>query len=183
MIEIDKLQKIKWEKDTIYRVYEKEYDAFGWNELFRDCDRKKEMEIYEKTEFITAYEEGYLIKFSPYLLKIEKGTSYDAAVMTKNKEIQWINSCKIVLIDEFENTVFNNLRQLVGQAIEKENFMEVLEFIKILSTNKLIQTYVKDVIQGFNNGVLEQILRIIEELIDTNGDKEKLKIVIDKYEL
>ncbi len=139
-----------------------------------------------KNQISEGYQEGY---FHRWIVK-QCGNQFEgiytdeyALVENKNGYVIYVEAEDIIFIDEFENVNFDNLKQFLGQSLQKDNFEEVLKFIDILSRNELIQRYARDIIQGFKNGALTEIFEIIEELFDTNGDKEKLRVAIEKYGL
>lgn len=174
----EELRKIKWRIDTKYFFNEKQ---MSYEEL-----EKLNYEIKSIVKHVAVYEEGYFHKWiEEYFGDLHEGinTHEYALIEKKSGEIIYKKPDEIIFIDEFEDKVFNNLRQLVGQSLKNDKFTDAIEFIRILSTNELIQTHIKDITQGFENGVLEQILGITEELFNTKGNEERLKVVINKYEL
>lgn len=175
------LRKVKWQIALRYFLKGKEI-ARSEAENMKFINEG----LYDKLEKVAVYEEGYFHKWIvKYYGNSHEGIYTDeyGLIEKKNGAITYLDAKDVIFIDEFENTVFNNLRQLVGQALLKNNFEDVLEFIRILSTNELIQKHIGDIAQGFDNGTLEQIFKITEELFDTLGNEEGLKVVIDKYGL
>lgn len=174
----EKLRKVKWIINTKCFLGEKE---IFYSEI-EDLDQESQKLI----ERVAVYEEGYFHKWIiEYFGDLHEGiNTYEYALIEKrNGEIIYEKSDEIIFIDEFKDTTFHQLRKLIGQAIQKDNFTDVLELIKILSTNELIQNHINDIAQGFKDGALEKVLTILEELLDAGTNKERLKDVADKYEL
>lgn len=174
----EELRKIKWRINTKCFLGEKEISC---SEI-EDLDQESQKLI----ERVAVHEEGYFHKWIiKYFGDLHEGiNTYEYALIEKrNGEIIYKKSDEIIFIDEFKDITFHQLRKLIGQAIQNDNFTDVLDLIKILSTNELIQNHINDIAQGFKDGALEEVLTILEELLDAGANKERLNDVADKYEL
>lgn len=178
----EELRKCKWIVGHKYyldgaEISENESEKIRWEneEFYRN-----------KIEAKDIYEEGY---FHRWLVKYCGNqcegiyTDEFALVEKKNGIIIYKNPHDIIFIDEFEEKSFDNLKQLIGQSLQKNNFYELLKFIEILSKNELIQKYAEDIIKGFKSDSLNKILEIVDQLFESNGNDELIKEVIQKYQL
>lgn len=100
-----------------------------------------------------------------------------------NGKVIQLDTDEIIFIDEFKDVISSNLKQLIGKSIQNNSFIEVLDFINILSSNELIQKYILDIVKGFENNSLVGVLKVVDELFDSKGNEELLKEVVKKYNL
>lgn len=177
----EELRKCKWIVGHKFYLKGEEISKRKYEDLsFND------EEVFQEANQVDCFEEGY---FHEWIVN-NYGNSHDgiytevyALVEKMNGKVIQLDTDEIIFIDEFKDVISSNLKQLIGKSIQNNSFIEVLDFIKLLSSNELIQKYILDIVKGFENNSLVGVLKVADELFDSKGNEELLKEVVKKYNL
>lgn len=82
-------------------------------------------------------------------------------------------------LDNVDNNLIE-LKELVGELFLNDNFMDLVDLLKLISKNKLIMDNLQLICDGVKNGNINKILDLTYDLLNAAGEDER-KVIAEEY--